>query len=149
MEVFWCHIMPGSIRQIVLEGYPRRYFTFWLVNYVAWMLDINVFSVFSVSYTLLVQFSLQKAHDSIRKAIASISGVSPLRIAHLHVSTQLFFRLADVFCQFPSPKFVDVLKGLFVGWNVYFSLFKNIFSLWIHDRYFQRWSIFPNLGDFT
>ena len=91
MEVFWCHIMPGSIRQIVLEGYPRRYFTFWLVNYVAWMLDINVFSVFSVSYTLLVQFSLQKAHDSIRKAIASISGVSPLRIAHLHVSTQLFF----------------------------------------------------------
>ena len=40
----------------------------------------------SVSYTLLVQFSLQKAHDSIRKAIAGISGISPLRISHLHVS---------------------------------------------------------------
>ena len=39
-----------------------------------------------MSYTLLVQFSLQKAHDSIRKAIAGISGISPLRISHLHVS---------------------------------------------------------------
>ena len=44
------------------------------------------FFIFSVSYTLLVQFSLQKAHDSIRKAIAGISGISPLRISHLHVS---------------------------------------------------------------
>jgi len=40
-----------------------------------------------VSYTLLVQFSLQKAHDSIRKAIAGISGISPLRISHLYLST--------------------------------------------------------------
>ena len=44
-----------------------------------------------MSYTLLVQFSLQKAHDSIRKAIASISGISPLRIAHLHVSALSVF----------------------------------------------------------
>ena len=87
--------MPGSIRQIVLEGYPRRYFTF-LISKLRCMIVGHkyVFSVFSVSYTLLVQFSLQKAHDSIRKAIASISGVSPLRIAHLHVSILLFqFRL--------------------------------------------------------
>lgn len=40
-----------------------------------------------VSYSQLVQFSLQKAHDSIRKAIAGISGVSPLRISDLHLST--------------------------------------------------------------
>ena len=88
--------MPGSIRQIVLEGYPRRYFTF-LISKLRCMIighKCRLFSVFSVSYTLLVQFSLQKAHDSIRKAIASISGVSPLRIAHLHVSILLFqFRL--------------------------------------------------------
>ena len=41
---------------------------------------------FSVSYSQLVQFSLQRAHDSIRKAIAGISKVSPLRISDLHVS---------------------------------------------------------------
>ena len=40
----------------------------------------------SVSYSQLVQFSLQRAHDSIRKAIAGISKVSPLRISDLHVS---------------------------------------------------------------
>lgn len=39
-----------------------------------------------VSYSQLVQFSLQRAHDSIRKAIASITKVSPLRISDLHVS---------------------------------------------------------------
>ena len=59
-----------------------------------------------MSYTLLVQFSLQKAHDSIRKAIASISGISPLRIAHLHVSAlSVFYVLtapysADVLCRY-------------------------------------------------
>ena len=39
----------------------------------------------AVSYSQLVQFSLQRAHDSIRKSIAGISRVSPLRISDLHV----------------------------------------------------------------
>jgi len=40
-----------------------------------------------VSYSQLIQFSLQKAHDSIRKAIASLIKVSPLRISDLHLSS--------------------------------------------------------------
>ena len=60
------------------------------------------FFIFTVSYTLLVQFSLQKAHDSIRKAIASISGISPLRIAHLHVSA------LSVFYVLTAPYSTDV-----------------------------------------
>ena len=62
------------------------------------------FFFFTVSYTLLVQFSLQKAHDSIRKAIASISGISPLRIAHLHVSA------LSVFYVLTAPYSTDVRR---------------------------------------
>ena len=39
-----------------------------------------------VSYSQLIQFSLQKAHDSIRKALAKATTVSPLRLSDLHVS---------------------------------------------------------------
>ena len=65
---------------------------------------IFFFFFFTVSYTLLVQFSLQKAHDSIRKAIASISGISPLRIAHLHVSA------LSVFYVLTAPYSTDVRR---------------------------------------
>ena len=64
----------------------------------------SFFFFFTVSYTLLVQFSLQKAHDSIRKAIASISGISPLRIAHLHVSA------LSVFYVLTAPYSTDVRR---------------------------------------
>ena len=69
------------------------------------VLCIFFFFFFTVSYTLLVQFSLQKAHDSIRKAIASISGISPLRIAHLHVSA------LSVFYVLTAPYSTDVLTS--------------------------------------
>ena len=68
------------------------------------ILYLLFFFFFTVSYTLLVQFSLQKAHDSIRKAIASISGISPLRIAHLHVSA------LSVFYVLTAPYSTDVRR---------------------------------------
>lgn len=39
-----------------------------------------------VSYSQLIQFSLQKAHDSIRKALAKATKISPLRLSDLHLS---------------------------------------------------------------
>ena len=45
-----------------------------------------VLSYFIVSYSQLIQFSLQKAHDSIRKALAKATKISPLRLSDLHVS---------------------------------------------------------------
>ena len=45
-----------------------------------------VFSYLTVSYSQLIQFSLQKAHDSIRKALAKATKISPLRLSDLHVS---------------------------------------------------------------
>ena len=46
--------------------------------------------IFTVSYSQLIQFSVQKAHDSIRKALATLVKVSPLRIADLYVRFQLY-----------------------------------------------------------
>ena len=75
--------------KVTLDGKLIKYLAFsdniWHQKRVC--LKITLFFLFfPVSYTLLVQFSLQKAHDSIRKAIAGISGISPLRISHLYVS---------------------------------------------------------------
>ena len=42
----------------------------------------------AVSYSQLVQFSLETAHNSVRKAIADLCNVSPLRVVDLHVSKQ-------------------------------------------------------------
>ena len=44
------------------------------------------FSVLTVSYSQLVQFSLETAHNSLRKAIADLCNVSPLRVVDIHVS---------------------------------------------------------------
>ena len=68
-----------------------------------------IFFSFLVSYTLLVQFSLQKAHDSIRKAIAGISGISPLRISHLYVSSRVNSRWEF---QFPHSSYSAHCKNL-------------------------------------
>ncbi|CAB4064887.1 unnamed protein product [Lepeophtheirus salmonis] len=40
-----------------------------------------------VSYSQLVQFSLRKAQDSIRSAIAHVAKISPLRLSDLHLSS--------------------------------------------------------------
>ena len=45
-----------------------------------------MFVIFSVSYSQLVQFSLETAHNSVRKAIADLCNVSPLRVVDIHVS---------------------------------------------------------------
>ena len=46
------------------------------------------FSVLTVSYSQLVQFSLETAHNSVRKAIADLCNVSPLRVIDIHVRKQ-------------------------------------------------------------
>ena len=46
------------------------------------------FSVLTVSYSQLVQFSLETAHNSVRKAIADLCNVSPLRVIDIHVRNQ-------------------------------------------------------------
>ena len=43
----------------------------------------------AVSYSQLVQFSLETAHNSVRKAIADLCNVSPLRVVDIHVSIAL------------------------------------------------------------
>ena len=53
-------------------------------------------SSISVSYSQLIQFSLQKAHDSIRKALAKATTVSPLRLSDLHVSI-LYLNYPDIY----------------------------------------------------
>ena len=47
-----------------------------------------MFVIFSVSYSQLVQFSLETAHNSVRKAIADLCNVSPLRVVDIHVREQ-------------------------------------------------------------
>ena len=41
----------------------------------------------SVSYSDLLQFSLRTAHDSLRRSIAKMAAVSPLRVVDIHVSS--------------------------------------------------------------
>ncbi len=40
---------------------------------------------FQVSYSQLVQFSLEMAQNSMRKAIADLCKISPLRVVDIHV----------------------------------------------------------------
>ena len=42
----------------------------------------------AVSYSQLVQFSLESAHNSIRRALAKLLGISPLRIVDIHVTNE-------------------------------------------------------------
>ncbi len=46
-----------------------------------------------MDYSQLLQFSLRTAHESLRRAVASIAGISPLRVVDVHVSNKIFLEI--------------------------------------------------------
>ena len=80
-----------------------------------------------MDYSQLLQFSLRTAHESLRRAVASIAGISPLRVVDVHVSKKIFLEIQK--------------KEILVVLPIYYAyICTNVFQI-EHNRSFL-WAFF-------